>query len=185
MSPFEAQVRVLRNIARKPPFEMPGVNIGPLEAFQGLESRLVILCTTRTRNRFIDQDIAKGLGVLHEPKRFNVALTRAKEGLIVIGNPNILREDENWRAFLTFCTRNGLFEGVEPPLLEAKDDVGSRVPRLERQLLFRDESMASNSEDATDTDMNGSRKLGYVENNEDALWRSGLAAEQLVKGQDG
>ena len=89
MSPFQAQVKVIRRFARAN--DMSGVNIGPLEAFQGLESRLVILCTTRTRDRFIDQDLAKGLGVIHEPKRFNVALTRAKEGLIVIGNPEVLK----------------------------------------------------------------------------------------------
>ena len=93
MSPFRAQVKLLRRKARAQ--AKPGINIGPLEAFQGLESRLVILCTTRTRDRFIDQDIARGLGVIHEPRRFNVALTRAKEGLIVIGNPDVLDLDEN------------------------------------------------------------------------------------------
>lgn len=55
MSPFRAQVKVLRNMARKMPYLESGVNIGPLEAFQGLEAPLVILCTTRTRDRFLDQ----------------------------------------------------------------------------------------------------------------------------------
>ncbi|EME83266.1 uncharacterized protein MYCFIDRAFT_116328, partial [Pseudocercospora fijiensis CIRAD86] len=105
MSPFRAQVKVLRRKAREQ--LKPGINIGPLEAFQGLESRLVILCTTRTRDRFIDQDIARGLGVIHEPRRFNVALTRAKEGLVVIGNPDVLDLDENWASFLAFCKRTG------------------------------------------------------------------------------
>jgi len=88
---------------------MFGVNIGPMEAFQGLESRAVIVCTTRTRKRFLQQDQRRGLGLIGEPKRFNVALTRAMEGLIVIGNPELLKEDESWAPFLKFCWRNGLW----------------------------------------------------------------------------
>ncbi|EKG20589.1 DNA helicase UvrD/REP type [Macrophomina phaseolina MS6] len=111
MSPFHAQVRVLRSMIREPPYEMWKVNIGPLEAFQGLESRVVIVCTTRTRARYLEQDCERGLGVVHEQKRFNVALTRAKEGLVVIGNPHVLGVDPCWAAFLAFCQRHGLWAG--------------------------------------------------------------------------
>lgn len=109
MSPFSAQVRLLRSIIREPPYLMWRVNIGPMEAFQGLESRVVIICTTRTRARFLEQDRERGLGVVHEQKRFNVALTRAKEGLVVIGNPHVLGADACWAAFLGFCRRHGLW----------------------------------------------------------------------------
>jgi helicase MOV-10 len=101
MSPFRAQVKVLRNKARAR--LMASVNIGPLEAYQGLEFRVAIVCTTRSRHRFIDQDLARGLGVIHESKRFNVALTRAQHALVVVGNPEALDEDEKWAAFLAFC----------------------------------------------------------------------------------
>lgn len=109
MSPFSAQVRVLRSMMREPPYNMWRVNIGPMEAFQGLESRVVIICTTRTRARFLEQDFVRGLGVVHEHKRFNVSLTRAKEGLLVIGNPHVLSADPCWTAFLSFCRRHGLW----------------------------------------------------------------------------
>ncbi len=111
MSPFRAQVNLLRQMMRKEPFGMYGVNIGPMEAFQGLESRVVIVCTTRTRGRFLDEDHKRGLGIIGEAKRFNVALTRARDGLVVIGNPWILERDPSWLAFLGFCYRHGLWEG--------------------------------------------------------------------------
>lgn len=172
MSPFQAQVRVIRKFARES--SMSGVNIGPLEAFQGLESRLVILCTTRTRDRFIDQDLAKGLGVIHEPKRFNVALTRAKEGLIVIGNQDVLRQDENWYSFLAFCARNGLVEG-----LDIGEDFPKRanviVSRLEKQLLHRAENQ--DTTDGTKSLLNGVRQLRFAEDADHALWESGIAVE--------
>ena len=110
MSPFEAQVRLIRKRIRAKPYRLWEVNIGPTEAFQGLESRVVILCTTRTRGRFLEQDAARGLGIMFERKRFNVALTRAMEGLIVIGNPGLLERDRCWGSFLTFCWRNELWK---------------------------------------------------------------------------
>ena len=174
MSPFQAQVKLVRRFAREN--SMSGVNIGPLEAFQGLESKLVIICTTRTRDRFIDQDIAKGLGVIHEPKRFNVALTRAKEGLIVIGNQDVLRQDENWSAFLGFCTRNGLVEGFDIKEDLAKNGNNAVRSRLEKQLLHRMENQEA-AADGAESLLNGVRRLGYVEDAEEMIWKSGVATE--------
>jgi helicase MOV-10 len=179
MSPFQAQVRVIRRLASQT-FGMPGLNIGPLEAFQGLESRLVILCTTRTRDRFIENDIAKGLGVIHEPKRFNVALTRAKQGLIVIGNPAVLEKDSDWRAFLGFCQRNRLYENAQSLLPDAKHtELGSKS-RLEKQMVHQQESPNDQS-----LVINGVRKLRFTGDAEDDFWTAGLAAEEAVRsGED-
>jgi helicase MOV-10 len=60
MSPFAAQVKILRSLIRSGAYGggsgMWDVNIGPLEAFQGLEKRVVIICTTRTPSRFLIDD---------------------------------------------------------------------------------------------------------------------------------
>ncbi|KAK5710142.1 hypothetical protein LTR17_019145 [Elasticomyces elasticus] len=177
MSPFRAQVNVLRKLAREQ--RMRDVNIGPLEAFQGLESKLVILCTTRTRDRFIEQDLARGLGVIHEPKRFNVALTRAKEGLIVIGNPLVLGKDPNWGAFLAFCRRNTLWEGDMDARVELLDGERAVVSRLERQLLYPPLDNRING-----TLSNGVRALGLADDDEHVLWQSGVEFEHALRKID-
>lgn len=41
--------------------------------------------------------------------RMNVAITRAKELLIVVGNANLLARDPYWKAFLQFTLRNHLY----------------------------------------------------------------------------
>ncbi|KAI1974570.1 hypothetical protein LOZ53_002770 [Ophidiomyces ophidiicola] len=110
ITPFLAQVTHLRKLFRS--HNLYDVNIGPLEAFQGLESRFLIICTTRTRSdqKFLETDQSRALGLVGERQRFNMAITRAKEGVIIIGNPNVLvgtGKDETWRAFLGFCARNG------------------------------------------------------------------------------
>ncbi|KAH7408046.1 P-loop containing nucleoside triphosphate hydrolase protein [Cadophora sp. MPI-SDFR-AT-0126] len=113
MSPFKAQVARLRSIARDPRFALWDVDIGPTEAFQGLERSVVILCTTRSKQLFVASDVASNQGIINLPKSMNVALTRAKFGLIVIGRRNVLKSDPNWRAFVEFCERNGLVAGDE------------------------------------------------------------------------
>ena len=173
MSPFGSQVNLLRETARSE--KLWDLNIGPLEAFQGLEHRAVIICTTRARSRFVAADVQKGVskllvsltvhagrcsskltpyltlcvvisktmltffltiiqvGVIHQPKKFNVALTRAMQGLIVLGNPWVLGQDPCWLAFLKFCWRNGLWQhdslARDPRMPEGVEgDVGKWMP---------------------------------------------------------
>jgi helicase MOV-10 len=168
MSPFQAQVRHLRIIFRN--VGLGQVNIGPMEAFQGLESRLVILCTTRARTRFMDQDASRGLGIINESKRFNVALTRAKQGLIVIGNPDLLAMDPFWVSFLEFCRRNKAWEMNDVvvsnngnwSLTPLHKRHPSKLPVLEKFLL-------NNSVDDSDQ-----KQLGNAMYHDDEMWARGL-----------
>jgi helicase MOV-10 len=143
MSPFAAQVRLLRSVIRGRMFGggkgLWEVNIGPVEAFQGLEKRVVILCTTRTRHRFLKEDGKRGLGIVHQKRKMNVALTRAKEALFVIGNPAILTLDEHWRHWLAFCWRNGLVS--DPDNIWKPEEVifrEGKIGVLERALLAKE-----------------------------------------------
>jgi hypothetical protein len=146
MSPFRAQVNCLRKAFRE--VGLYDVNVGPLDAFQGLESRIVILCTTRTRlgavdngrDRFVREDQSQGLGVIGEQKKFNVAITRAKEGLIVIGNKECLTctEDEAWVEFLAFCERNERDRSAQKFSRQLPVSYTPRQGRLERALRLKD-----------------------------------------------
>jgi putative helicase MOV10L1 len=43
------------------------------------------------------------VGVWRNPKRFNVAITRAKALLVVVGSPQVLATDECWAQLLRHC----------------------------------------------------------------------------------
>lgn len=191
MAPFDTQVRLLRKMARVN--QLWELNIGPVEAFQGLESRFVIFCTTRTRTRFVKDDNERGIGIMGEAKKFNVGLTRAKEGLIVLGNPCVLGQDECWCTFLSFCWRNGLweseqYEGGGDFVEDAGDDtVNEWEPPedlqgeesqhgLERALIHRDDESGAQAKGSRAA----RRFLG--ESLEDGMWRMGLEAEAQVLG---
>lgn len=164
MSPFKAQVACLRRIIREPRFgSLWDVDIGPTEAFQGLERGVVILCTTRSKERFVESDKKADWGLIGMPNKMNVALTRAKFGLIVIGRREILLLDPNWRAFLDFCDRNGLVAGENDRLVQDRDNMVST--RLEKVILAHEQGSTESE----------SRAL-QVYPQEDEMWTSGMQA---------
>ena len=53
------------------------------------------------------------LGFVSDPRRMNVALTRAKCGLIVIGNSKTLEHDKSWAIWLTYMKKHNLISVIK------------------------------------------------------------------------
>ncbi|KAG1732662.1 RNA helicase [Suillus paluster] len=62
------------------------------------ERRVIIISTVRSSREFLEFDLKRTLGFVANPRRFNVAVTRAQALLIVIGDPNVLSLDPLWRS---------------------------------------------------------------------------------------
>ncbi|XP_015121049.1 putative helicase mov-10-B.1 [Diachasma alloeum] len=89
---------------------LTNIAVGTVEIFQGQERDVIIISTVRSvLYRWAGGKIH--IGFLSNPKRFNVAVTRAKALLIVIGNPLILQHDECWREFMQYCLDNNAWCG--------------------------------------------------------------------------
>ncbi|KAJ6478594.1 P-loop containing nucleoside triphosphate hydrolase protein [Mycena vitilis] len=129
MSAFREQVWKIREHLRKE--RLSAVDVGTVEDYQGREMRVCIISCVRSSTRFLKDDLSRGLGLVYERKRMNVAITRAKELLVVIGNGAILQQDPFWRSFLQFTLRNKLYVG--PPLDLELD--GNYISRLESDLV--------------------------------------------------
>lgn len=89
IAPFREHVIRTRNTLRTQ--NLGAVDVGTVENYQGGERRITILNCVRATERFLEWDRKKGRGVIGERRRFNVAVTRAKELLIIVGNPKILQ----------------------------------------------------------------------------------------------
>ncbi|XP_044764365.1 probable RNA helicase armi [Coccinella septempunctata] len=109
ISPYVKQVKEIRSILSEAEFEVP--KIGSVEEFQGQEFNVVILSTVRSSEEYISFDMKHSLGFISVPRRLNVALSRARILLIIIGNPNLLYEDPYWRTVLNYAVENGSFVG--------------------------------------------------------------------------
>lgn len=68
------------------------------------------------------------VGFLSDNRRLNVAITRAKRGLIVIGNPHTLAHDPTWGAWLQWTKERGLWavDGADAGRLLARQGAAVR-----------------------------------------------------------
>jgi hypothetical protein len=51
-----------------------------------------------------EQGAASSVGFFNNPKRFNVAITRAIALLVVVGHPDMLRADRHWGHLVRIST---------------------------------------------------------------------------------
>ncbi|TFK80574.1 P-loop containing nucleoside triphosphate hydrolase protein [Polyporus arcularius HHB13444] len=112
IAPYHAQVRKIRRLLKES--GLGTVKVGSVEEFQGQERRVIIVSTVRSSADLLAYDAKFTLGFLSNPRRFNVAMTRAKSLLVVVGDAAILCVDPLWRAFMNHIfLRNG-WRGDEP-----------------------------------------------------------------------
>lgn len=87
--------------------------VSSVEGFQGQERKVIILSTVRSCNNLVNEDIKYALGFVASPKRLNVAITRARALLIIIGNPRLLCMDPYWRNVFIYCRNRSAYTGCD------------------------------------------------------------------------
>lgn len=81
------------------------IEVASVDAFQGREKDFILVSCVRASD-------SQGIGFLSDPRRLNVALTRARLGLILLGNPRVLSKNPLWAALLLhFKEYDSLVEG--------------------------------------------------------------------------
>ena len=75
------------------------VEIASVDAFQGREKDIIIISCVRSNEH-------QGIGFLADPRRLNVALTRAKYAMILVGNPKVLCKQNLWNHLLHHYKEN-------------------------------------------------------------------------------
>ena len=107
VTPYNGQVRLLSDLfesagGRESGQRYSGLEIKSVDGYQGREKDVIVFSTVRAND-------AGEVGFLSDYRRLNVAITRAKRGLIILGHPTTLRHDPNWRAYLDWADESGLF----------------------------------------------------------------------------
>ncbi len=99
ISPYAGQVAAAKDVLPK---EM---RISTIDSFQGQEKEVIILSLVRSND---DGDI----GFLKDYRRMNVAITRAKEQLFIIGDSATVGADAFYNSFLTYIEKYGTYRTV-------------------------------------------------------------------------
>ncbi|KAH7415427.1 hypothetical protein KP509_14G043100 [Ceratopteris richardii] len=106
IAPYSAQVRLLKDMLMVDKYdEFQNLEIKTVDGFQGREKEVIIFCTVRANEK-------SELGFVSDPRRMNVALTRARRGLVVVGNSKTLESDKNWANWLVYMKKQKLYHAV-------------------------------------------------------------------------
>jgi ATP-dependent RNA/DNA helicase IGHMBP2 len=111
IAPYRAQVRRFNELVFES-YEFPNLRsfselltIDSIDGFQGHERDIIVISLVRSN--------AKGeIGFLSDTRRMNVALTRAKRKLIVVGDSSTLSNHPFYNAFLDYIDANGCYKSV-------------------------------------------------------------------------
>ncbi|KAF8411492.1 hypothetical protein HHK36_004044 [Tetracentron sinense] len=79
--------------------------INTVDAFQGQERDVIIMSCVRASNN--------GVGFVADIRRMNVALTRARRALWVMGNANALIQSDDWAELITDAKARNCYIGME------------------------------------------------------------------------
>jgi ATP-dependent RNA/DNA helicase IGHMBP2 len=99
ISPYSGQVAAAKEVLPKQ------LRISTIDSFQGQEKETIIVSLVRSND---DGDI----GFLKDYRRMNVAITRAKEQLFVIGDSATIGADVFYNSFLTYIEQKGTYRTV-------------------------------------------------------------------------
>ncbi|MGH2566320.1 MAG: DEAD/DEAH box helicase, partial [Ginsengibacter sp.] len=99
ISPYSGQVAAAKEMLSKE------IRVSTIDSFQGQEQEIIILSLVRSND---DGDI----GFLKDYRRMNVAITRAKEQLYIIGDSATIGADSFYNALLTYIEKYGSYRTV-------------------------------------------------------------------------
>lgn len=93
ISPYADQVKIIQ--------DQTPVEVKTVDGFQGREKEIIIISTVRSNEN-------ENIGFLRDLRRLNVAITRAKRKLIIVGNINTLKTNQTYARLIKFCEDENL-----------------------------------------------------------------------------
>lgn len=85
ISPYADQVKLIS--------QLTDIEVKTVDGFQGREKEIIIISTVRSNNR-------GEIGFLNDLRRLNVAITRAKRKLIIVGNKDTLNINNTYKKLI-------------------------------------------------------------------------------------
>lgn len=106
ISPYAQQVRYIKSqVAEDEVLRSFDLTINSIDGFQGQEKDIIYISLVRSND---DGEI----GFLKDLRRLNVAITRAKKKLIIIGDVATLSSDKTYLELLEHVEKNGLYQSA-------------------------------------------------------------------------
>ena len=106
ISPYKEQAVYIKNqLEEDEKLKALSATVNTIDAFQGQERDLIYISLVRSNE--------KGeIGFLKDYRRMNVAITRAKHKLVVIGDSATIGNDAFYGNFLDYCEQKGTYQSA-------------------------------------------------------------------------
>ena len=100
VTPYSAQALLITKLLSSTTLDT-AVEVSSVDGYQGREKEIILFSAVRSNDE-------GSVGFLKDWRRLNVAITRARRGLILFGDDGTLRTGcPNWAAYLDWLRRNG------------------------------------------------------------------------------
>lgn len=113
ISPYKQQVNLLKKVfeTQLGSLALKDIDFNTIDGFQGQEKDIIMISCVRA-----EQD-AHGVGFLSDTRRMNVAITRAKSALWVLGNESSLVKSPVWRRLIQDAKDRNMYTKCTPGFL--------------------------------------------------------------------
>lgn len=108
ISPYKQQIYLLKEQLQHSPFLQPYLNrisVNTIDSFQGQERDIVYISMTRSNTE-------SKIGFLSDVRRMNVAMTRARKKLVVIGDSGTLSQLPFYADFITYAEQRDAYKSA-------------------------------------------------------------------------
>ncbi len=105
ISPYKEQREWLKEKVLEQNFDkskLHSLSIKTIDGFQGEEKDVIYITLVRSNER-------QEIGFLNDLRRMNVAITRAKKKLVVIGDSATIGSNPFYKSFLEYCEEHGMY----------------------------------------------------------------------------
>ena len=110
ISPYKSQVQYIRSLIKRNSFFKPFrrlITVHTVDGFQGQERDVIMISLVRANDQ-------GNIGFLNDLRRMNVAITRARMKLIILGDASTLTKHAFYRELYKYITANGLVIPIKP-----------------------------------------------------------------------
>jgi ATP-dependent RNA/DNA helicase IGHMBP2 len=106
ITPYKEQITYMRReISQDPILKTLSIDTDTIDAFQGQEADIVYISLVRSNTK-------NEIGFLSDYRRMNVALTRARKKLVVIGDTATIGGNPFYANFLAYCDKHNAYRSA-------------------------------------------------------------------------
>lgn len=103
ISPYREQVVMMKQAVKQDPkLQAVPMTINTIDGFQGQERDVVYISLVRSNDK-------SEIGFLKDYRRMNVAMTRARQKLVIVGDSATIGKDNFYKSFLDYCDKHGAY----------------------------------------------------------------------------